>query len=117
MKKISTLRNKSDKLMQEYYRKQSLFCEGCGKPAVCMHHFFTKSTSSALRYYEPNLIAVCAGCHLAHHNGDPRLHAAVMQKRQLGWYSSLLIEKQRIIRINKGYYQKIIEKYDNNKTT
>jgi len=97
--------------MQEYFRKQELMCEGCGKPADCMHHYFPKSRAFSLRYYEPNLIAVCQGCHFAHHNGDPRLHHKVEQKRQLGWHEDLIKRKNEDIRPTKGYLESIIEKY------
>jgi 5-methylcytosine-specific restriction endonuclease McrA len=112
--KIKILRHKADKVMQEYYRKQDLKCEGCGQPAVCMHHFFTKSSAASLRYYGPNLVAVCQGCHLRHHNGDPRLHAAVVQKRQAGWYDDLLKQKDELIRPSIKYYEAIIKKYQVN---
>lgn len=110
--KLSYYRNKADKLMQEYYRKQSLNCEYCGKPAETKHHFFPKSVSASLRYYEPNLISICQGCHLRHHNGDPRIHAKILQDRGMDWYADLMEQKEKIVKLSQTYYKSIIEKYD-----
>ena len=54
--KLSTLRNKCDKKMQETGRKVYSKCLVCGMPMSCLHHVFTKSRSSALRYDWENLI-------------------------------------------------------------
>lgn len=114
MPKLSYYRNKADKAMQEHYRAKNLACEYCGKPAQTMHHFFPKSRASALRYHEPNLIPICNGCHFAHHNGDPRIHAKIIEKRGMKWYKDLLKKKEEITKANQGYYKSIIELYDSN---
>jgi 5-methylcytosine-specific restriction endonuclease McrA len=75
----------------------------------CLHHCFPKSSASALRYYRPNLIPICAGCHLRHHSGDPRPHAVVILKRGEQWYKDLLKQKTKIIKANNKYYLDIIE--------
>lgn len=111
MPKISLLRSKADKMMQQYYRLKNLSCEICSINAQVMHHFFPKSTSSSLRYNDSNLIPLCNGCHFAHHNGDPRIHVTIIQNRGIEWYKRLLKEKNEIIKINKEYYQEIIQKY------
>jgi len=109
--KLSYYRGKADKAMQEYFRKQNLKCEGCGQPATCMHHYHPKSMASALRYDENNLIAVCAGCHFSHHNGNPNLHAKVLERRGQDWHKDLLSRKEQIIKPSIGYYKEIIDKY------
>jgi 5-methylcytosine-specific restriction endonuclease McrA len=106
---IKTLRNKADKLLQEWGRRTYNVCECCGMPMSCLHHWFPKSSASALRYYKQNLIPICARCHLRHHNGDPRPHAVVLLKRGEKWYKDLLKEKTKIIKANLGYYTRIIE--------
>lgn len=107
--KISTLRNKADRLLQEWVRQTYKVCECCGMPLSCGHHFFNKASSSALRYSKNNIIPICARCHLRHHNGDPRPHATVLMKRGEKWYKDLLKEKTKIIKANVGYYTKVIE--------
>lgn len=105
-------KKKADKAMQEYYRKQDLKCEYCGRPANIKHHFFPKSRASVLRYYELNLISLCQGCHFAHHNGDPRIHVEIIRQRGNKWYNNLLKEKNKIIKPNKKYYLDLIQKYE-----
>ncbi len=109
--KISTLRKKADRLMQEWGREKYIECLVCGEPVSCLHHYFPKSISSALRYDEDNLIPVCNSCHFRHHNGDPRIHNAI--NRILGdkWLKGIEKKKHLIIKTNKGYYEGIIKKY------
>jgi len=111
-KSVKYYRNKADKLLQEYYRSQNLKCEHCGQPAQLMHHYFPKSRASALRYNENNLIPLCQGCHFAHHNGDPQIHAKVIEKRGMDWHNNLLKEKNKIIKPSIKYYQEIYASYN-----
>jgi hypothetical protein len=70
-KKVSTLRNRADKLYQTLGRLMYSQCF-CGKPMSCLHHHHSKGSSSALRYEIKNGVPLCAGCHLRHHSAsDP----------------------------------------------
>lgn len=53
------LQKKADKLLQEKGREKYSKCEVCGGKMSCLHHFFPKSTASALRYDWDNLIPIC----------------------------------------------------------
>lgn len=110
-KSLKTLRNKCDRLVQEWGRDKYSRCLVCGKPISCLHHYYPKSVSSVLRYNENNLIPICQGCHLMHHNGDPRIHARILEIKGIDWHKELTKKKEQIIKINQGYYKKIIEKY------
>jgi len=112
-KKISYYRNKADKAMQQSLTAKNPLCEVCGRQTNCMHHFFTKSSSSFLRYDERNLIPLCQRCHFRHHNtSDPTIHATIIEKRGLDWYNELRRESHTITKATKSYYNSIIEKYD-----
>jgi 5-methylcytosine-specific restriction endonuclease McrA len=72
----------------------------------CLHHFWPKSKSSALRYDWDNLIPICHKCHLAHHTGDPSIHAEVIKIKGADWYDRLERTKDRtIVKTNKGWYE------------
>jgi len=107
-KKISTLRNKADKLSQELFVKLNPICEGCGQPTSCGHHFWPKSMSSSLRYNFKNWVAVCQGCHFRHHNGCPELHQIVLANRGQDWYDDLLEEKNKYVKVDRFMYERVI---------
>jgi len=125
---LKSLRNKSDKLLQATFmeKAENKYCEGqrtvlvdgvkvskgyrsCGKPAVCGHHFWTKANSAALRYEHDNLVAVCAGCHLRHHQGAPELHVGVIERRGIEWFKALELKKNTtIVKPSAKYYNEIL---------
>lgn len=87
--------DKADKLCQDCYRKLKLLCEVCGMPADLMHHFYPKSMSNHLRFAPVNMVALCRGCHFAHHRrGDPHIHSTIVSKRGNEWLHSLEEEKK-----------------------
>ena len=112
-KKVSYFRKRADKSMQEYYQNQHLKCEICNNPAVYKHHFFTKSSSSYLRYDERNLISICNRCHFRHHNtSDPTIHATIIETKGLDWYKKLRRDSSRLQKTGINYYREIIKKYE-----
>ena len=116
--KISTLRNKADKLYQEAGRKLYDTCLVCPKPMVCLHHYYTKGSCSALRYEFDNGIPLCAGCHLKHHTGNPDIQNAINFAMGDEWLKELKIKKREPIKTNREYYNKVIEDlktYEQNK--
>lgn len=113
--KLARLRDNCDALMQESGRLLYPYCEVCGKDMTCMHHFFPKSTSARLRYDWSNLIPICQGCHMRHHQaGDPSIHATIIRKRGMEWYEKLNKVRHEIIKVNISYYEKIKEQLREN---
>ena len=112
--KIKSLRNKCDRMMQEYMRNKNPQCIICGSPTSCHHHFHPKSSCSALRYDEDNLIPLCNSCHIGFHSN----RSAEMTTKLIGikgqqWADDLL-EKKKTLSVKTGikYYQEIIQNYD-----
>jgi 5-methylcytosine-specific restriction endonuclease McrA len=106
--KKAKLRKKCDKLIQEAGRKTYKKCLVCGKPVSCLHHFYPKSTCSALRYDWSNLIPICNGCHFSHHNGNPEIHIKVIEKKGNDWLESLRAKKRNaFIKTTLEYYKKM----------
>ena len=107
---LSKLQKKCDKNLQEKGRKDFTRCEVCGKPMSCLHHFFPKSTSARLRYDWDNLIPICNGCHMQHHQaGNPRIHGTVIKKRGQAWYDTLNKKSKETIKVNREYYMYILD--------
>ena len=113
LKTISQLRKQADKLIQEYGRKLFDKCLVCGMPMSCLHHFFPKSVSSALRYEWKNLVPICQSCHFKHHSKyDPTIHETIIRINGQNWYNELLKQKHKIIKANREYYNNIIKEYE-----
>jgi len=106
-------RKKADRLIQEWGRETFQYCESCGKPMSCLHHYYPKSTAGHLRYNELNLIPICVGCHFAHHTkSDPRIHNAINELRGKEWLKELNKAKQEFLQYDRiSFYKLIIEKY------
>jgi hypothetical protein len=82
----------------------------CGGRYSCLHHFFPKGRSSALRYCWDNCVPICHGCHLAHHTGDPRIHQEVVKIKGQEWYDKLeWRHNNELVKPSQSYYQKILE--------
>jgi hypothetical protein len=111
--KLSFYRNKADKAFQKWFCAKHPKSEISGQPTQVGHHFFPKSTASALRYCEDNMVALVQGEHFRHHNGDPRIHAQILRQRGEEWYKELLKEKNKIIKPSIKYYKSIIKTYEN----
>lgn len=106
----SEWQKKCDTRLQEKGRELYKKCEVCGKPISCLHHFFPKSVSSRLRYDWDNLIPICNGCHMRHHQAnDPTIHGTIIKKRGQAWYDFLLKKKYETVRVNVEYYKYIWE--------
>ena len=107
--KIKTLRNKADRLYQEVGRKENDCCLVCGGEYSCLHHFFPKSVSSALRYNLENGIPICQRCHFRHHSAnDPIIHATIVRIKGDEWLQRLEKDKHKIINTSQTYYKNII---------
>jgi len=108
---IAYWRRKADKAMQEWGRKTYKKCLVCDKPISCLHHYYPKSTSSALRYDIDNLIPICVGCHFSHHNGNPAIQNKINDIKGRIWLNNLMLKKNIIIKPTVKYYQDIIKRY------
>lgn len=105
------LQKKADRAYQEWGRRKYKKCLICPKPLSCLHHYYPKSTSSALRYDEDNGIPICAGHHLRHHCGDPSVHNSINEIRGKAWLTALKKKKEIYVKPNKKYYETIIKYY------
>lgn len=107
-KPIGKWQSECDTLQQEINRLMYQNCEVCGKPMTTGHHFFPKSISARLRYDFENLIPICNGCHMQHHQaGNPRIHATIISKRGKKWYERINKLSREKIQVNIGYYREI----------
>ncbi len=88
-KPVSYYSKKADKLLQKLGRLKFSKCEVCGNPISCLHHYYPKSSAGNLRYNWLNLIPICQGCHLRHHNGFPDIHNIINKKRGDKWLEEL----------------------------
>lgn len=109
-KAVKYYRDKADRLLQEINRKEKPICEVCKAPSQVGHHFFTKGSSSNLRYDFDNIVSLCNGCHYKHHKtNDPKIHGTVIMKRGEDWYKKLTRKSTIIIKTNITYYRGVIE--------
>ncbi|MDA3803169.1 MAG: hypothetical protein PF488_04770 [Patescibacteria group bacterium] len=109
--KIKTLRNKADKTFQELGRKMYDKCLVCGKPVSCLHHYYTKGSSTPLRYDIDNGIALCQGCHFLLHNGNPDIQNKINEVKGEEWLKELNWKRHNIqVRTNVQFYQDNIDR-------
>ena len=107
---LTQWRKKCDKRLQEKGKLLYPKCEVCGGHMNCLHHFYPKSVSSRLRYDWDNLIPICNGCHMRHHQaGDPRIHNTVIKNRGANWLSLLEKKSRESIKVNIEYYKYVWE--------
>ncbi|HUS99633.1 MAG TPA: hypothetical protein VMY59_04855 [Candidatus Thermoplasmatota archaeon] len=107
---IPALRRKADKLYQKLHVKNNKYCLICSSKTDCIHHFFTKASSSSLRYEEDNGIPICQRCHCKlHRRQDPSMIAIILRKKGKGWYERLDQKRLTPIKTNVNYYRSIIE--------
>lgn len=110
-KKLSTLRNKADRLYQEAGMKDNPRCLICNGMANCLHHFIPKSVCAALRYELKNGIPICAGCHLRlHSSSDPEYEQIIIRKNGQAWYDELREMRKKVVNMGVKYYEAVIER-------
>lgn len=98
------LRNKADKLLQEYIKASSQLCWVCGeKPVSCGHHFILKSRSYATRYYLPNIIPICRDCHCLVHSQPSLAEPRICFKLGQVWYEDLIETKRQGAKFTKEW--------------
>jgi len=100
----SKLQAKCDKLLTPIIKKLYPKCLLCGNPTGVAHHHIHKSKSSILRYDLENLINLCHGCHQALHHNESYYASRIVSIKGLKWFDGLEKKKNKINRVNKGWY-------------
>jgi len=123
LKKKSSLgqfQKQADSLLQRINIQNNKKCESCGGATQVGHHWIEKSRSSNLRYNFDNLIPLCNPCHAKIHNvfgnniiGGVNIAQVIIKKRGNKWKERMEIEGRMIIKVNKGYYEGVIERLTN----
>ena len=94
--KLQRLKEKLDKLIQQYYVPLNPRCLVCNAPTSEMHHYVQKHQSMNLRWDEKNLIPLCRNCHCRHHlSGDPSIHETIIRIKGFKWVDE--VEKDRYV--------------------
>ena len=98
------IRKKADKLLQDYIRLKHNKCWVCEKePVSCGHHFIPVSNSSATRFYLPNIIPICKGCHYLVHSQPHLVEPKISFKLGEKWYNDLLEKKRQPVKFTKAW--------------
>lgn len=116
-KSIGWWQRKCDALLTPIVKTYQPKCECCGAPTEVAHHWIEKSRSSYLRYWWPNLIALCHKCHRAIHNtfgnnivGGVDVASVIIKKRGQFWKEEMDALSHKEQKVNIGYYKaKLLE--------
>lgn len=111
VKKISpkTLQNKCDALLTPIIKLIYPKCLLCGQDTQVAHHHIHKSKSAVLRYVIENLIPLCNKCHLALHMNESYHASRIVKIRGIEWFDKLEKEKNKIIKVDRFYYEEKLE--------
>jgi len=107
---LKSLEKNADRLYQEVGRSLYNKCLICGGEYSCLHHFFPKSTSSALSYDIDNGIPICVKCHCRiHSSDDPTNNIIIISAKGEKWLKDLISKRHRTVKKNKRYLEEVIE--------
>lgn len=121
---VAKMKHEADRAMQVWFVRNHPKCECCGQPTYCAHHIVEKSRSSALRYAEDNLVAVCLPCHSQIHNqifGRPSNNAlrsfnlieGIIERRGgKRWKDELEKRGRQLVKTNLQFYQTARDKFN-----
>ena len=101
---IKTMRNKCDALLSPLIAKMYPKCLLCSNQTNTAHHHVHKSQSTALRYYVPNLINLCSGCHLALHYNESYYASKIVTIKGIEWFRDLEKRKHEIVKVDIYFY-------------
>lgn len=108
--KKSKLKKKADRLLQEIGRELYDKCLVCGGQYSCLHHYYPKSVSYALRYNLKNCIPICVGCHMGvHQRNDPTIINTINDIMGFDWLEELKEAKKVEVRDTIEYIEGVIE--------
>jgi hypothetical protein len=110
--KKKSLRNKADKLLQLWVKINYTSCLLDDNRVDVGHHFFTKKSSNALRYYLPNIIPLCKRCHCLVHAQPHLVVPKICFIKGQDWYDDLIKVKQEYIKENIAWYQSHIDELE-----
>ena len=108
---IQKLTHKLDKAIQDYYRRNIMGCESCGKRAEVMHHHHPKSRSNYLRFDPDNLIYLCNSCHFKLHKGDPTIAYNYRQMHLPDWEKELTEKCHTYKKWSRDELNQLLQKY------
>lgn len=104
------LRKTADKLLQTWVRLQYKGCLICeSSVGLVGHHFFTKASSNALRYYLPNIVPLCKACHCRVHTQPHLIVPKICYIMGQAWYDDLIEIKRAGIKETTEWYKINIE--------
>jgi len=107
--KLSTMRNKCDKLLTPIIKLQHPYCIFTGEETQVAHHAIKKSTSSALRYYLPNLIPLTNKAHMRLHSDEILWTGRLIKQKGMDWWDDLEERKNVYTKCDVHFY---IENYE-----
>lgn len=108
--KKTAKKKEADRLLQEIGREMYDCCEVCGGTYSCLHHYVPKSVSYALRYYFPNCIPICVGCHVGiHKRNDPKIINTINEIRGKEWIDDLNNVRRKEVKDTLEYITSIVE--------
>lgn len=101
---VKSMRNKCDALLTPIIKKMYPYCIFTGQETQVAHHAIKKSTSSALRYYLPNLIPLTHQAHLRLHCDEITWTGRLVALKGMDWWEDLEKERKRAMKIDIHYY-------------
>ena len=112
--KLSTMRNKCDKLLTPITKLIHPVClfngyEKCTYNTEVGHHHILKSVSNANRYYLPNLVGLCTICHCRLHHSEILWTGRVIKILGMDWIEDLEAKKREYTKADVHWY---IENYE-----
>lgn len=107
------LRDKADKMIQEWVRATYKSCLICGKPCTVGHHFINKANCLALRYDKKNIINLCQSCHCLIHCQPAIPTAQIVRIKGDKWFHYIFQARKREVRDNCKFYEEAIKLLNN----
>lgn len=101
---VKSMRNKCDKLLTPIIQKMYPYCIFTGEPTQVAHHAIKKSTSSALRYYLPNLIPLTHYAHLRLHADEILWTGRLIELKGMDWWKDLMQKKEVYTKCDVHHY-------------
>ena len=101
---VKSMRNKCDALLTPIIKKMYPKCVFTGEETQVAHHAIKKSTSSALRYYLPNLIPLTHYAHLRLHSDEILWTGRLIEIKGMDWWKDLMQKKEVYTKCDVHHY-------------
>lgn len=112
---LKTLSNKCDDLLTPIIKLMYPRCILCGNKTQVAHHHYHSSKSLRLRYYLPNLIPLCNGCHFKLHQNESYWACQILVLNGLNWFLGIDAVKDEKVVPNRQYfignYSRLLDTY------